>query len=90
MLVLVIIPVYSVIQLCLTLCGPMGYSLPGSFAHAIFQARIGMGCHFLLQGILLIQGLNPGLLYLLHWQLDYLVLEPNSEKAMAPHSSTLA
>ena len=27
-----------------------------------------MGCHFLLQGIFLIQGLNLGLLCLLHWQ----------------------
>ena len=26
-------------QLCLTLCDPMGYSLPGSFVHGIFQAR---------------------------------------------------
>ena len=26
-----------------------------------------MGCHFLLQGIFLTQGLNPGLLHLLHW-----------------------
>ena len=31
----------------------------------------GVGCHFLLQGILLIQGLNP---CLLHWQVDSLSL----------------
>ena len=30
----------------------------------------GVGCHFLLQGILLIQGSNPHLLWLLHWQED--------------------
>ena len=30
----------SVAQLCLTLCGPMDCSLPGSSAHGIFQARI--------------------------------------------------
>ena len=27
-----------------------------------------MGCHAFLQGIFLTQGLNPSLLYLLHWQ----------------------
>ena len=26
--------------LCLTLCNPVDYSLPGSFVHRIFQARI--------------------------------------------------
>ena len=29
-----------VTQLCLTLCDPMGYSLPGSSVHGILQARI--------------------------------------------------
>ena len=33
-----------------------------------------MGCHFLLQGIIPTQGLNPGLLCLLHWQADSLPL----------------
>ena len=28
----------------------------------------GVGCHFLLQGVFLIWGSNPHLLYLLHWQ----------------------
>ena len=32
----------------------------------IFQARIRVGCHFLLQRIILTQGLNPCLLCLLH------------------------
>ena len=50
-------------------CNPIDCSLPGSSAHEIFQARItGVGCHFLLQGIFLIQGLN---LHLLHWQVDH-------------------
>ena len=35
--------------------------------------NIGVGCHFLLQGIFLIQGSNPGLL---HWQADALTSEP--------------
>ena len=30
----------------------------------------GVGCHSLLQGIFPIQGSNPGLLHLLHWQAD--------------------
>ena len=30
----------EVVQSCLTLCNPMDYSLPGSFTHGIFQARI--------------------------------------------------
>ena len=29
-----------VTQLCLTLCNPMAYSLPGSSVHGIFQAKI--------------------------------------------------
>ena len=33
-----------------------------------------MGCHFLFQGIVPIQGSNPSLLYLLHWQVDSLPL----------------
>ena len=34
----------------------------------------GLGCHFLLQGIFLNQGLNSSLLHLLHWQTDSLLL----------------
>ena len=30
----------EVAQLCLTLCNPMDSSLPGSFVHGIFLARI--------------------------------------------------
>jgi len=36
----------------------------------------GMGCLALLQGIFLTQGLNPRLLYLLHWQTGSLPLMP--------------
>ena len=35
-------------QSCLTLCGPIDCSLPGSSAHAISETK--MGCHFLFQG----------------------------------------
>ena len=61
----------SVTELCLTLCDPMDYSLPGSSIHGILQARILECCHFLLQGIFPTQGLN---LCLLHWQVDSLPL----------------
>ena len=41
---------------------PMDCSLPGSSVHGIFPGKnTGVGCHFLLQEIFLIQGLNPGL-----------------------------
>jgi len=46
---------------------PMDYSPLCSSVHGIFQ-NTGVGCHFLLQGIFLTQGLNPGLLHFLHWQ----------------------
>ena len=36
--------------------------------------RQGVGCHFLLQGIFLTQGLNLCLLHLLHWQAGSILL----------------
>ena len=48
---------------------PLSWNFPGK--------NSGAGCHFLLQGIFLTQGLNPHLLYLLlllHWQADSLPL----------------
>ena len=52
-----------------TLCDPMDCSPSSSFVHGILQARIltGVGSHFLLQGIVLIQGWNP----CLHWQAKF-------------------
>ena len=48
------------------------------------------GCHFLLQGLFLTQGLNPSLLYLLHWQEDSLPLShpgsPQTHTAAAAKS----
>ena len=52
-----------VIQSCLTLCNPMGCSLPGSFAHGLLQTRILECCHALFQGIFPTQGSNPGPLH---------------------------
>ena len=58
-------------QLCPTLCSPMDCSMPGSFVHWISRKNTRVGCHFLLQGIFLIQGSNP---HLLHWQANSLPL----------------
>ena len=50
------------LQLCPTPCHPMDHSLllcPWDFS----GKNTGVGCHALLQGIFLTQGLNPGLLH---------------------------
>ena len=54
-------------------CNPMDCSPPGSSVHGILQARTGVGCHFLLQGIFPTQELNPGLLHCrqILYQLSY-------------------
>ena len=44
------------------LCDPTDCSLPSSSLHGIFQARSGVGCHFLLQGIFPTWRSNPHLL----------------------------
>ena len=52
----------EVAQSCLTLCDPIDCSLPGSSVHGILPGNsTEVGCHFLLQGIFLTQGSNPGL-----------------------------
>ena len=48
-------------QSCLILCDPMDCSPPGSSVHGTPGKNTGTDCHFLLQGIFLTQGLNPGL-----------------------------
>jgi len=63
--------VHSVAKLCTNLCDPMDYGLPGSSIHGIFQEKVEVGCHFLLQGIFLTQRSN---LCLLHFQADSLPL----------------
>ena len=43
-----------------TLCDPMDCSPPGSYVHGDSPGKnIGVGCHFLLQGIFPTQGSNP-------------------------------
>ena len=52
----------EVAQLCLTLCNPMGCSPTRLFHLWNFLGKsTGVGCYFLLQGIFLTQGSNPGL-----------------------------
>ena len=51
-----------VAQSCPTLCDPMHCSPPGSSVHGDSPGKnAGVGCHSLLQGIFLTQGLNPSL-----------------------------
>ena len=50
----------EVAQSCPTRFDPMDCSLPGSSIHGIFQARV-LEYFFLLQGIFLTLGLDPGL-----------------------------
>ena len=47
---------------------PLSIGFPGK--------NTGVSCHFLLEGIFLTQGLNPGLLCLLHGQVGFLSLAP--------------
>ena len=49
-----------VAQSCLTLCDPVDCSPPGFPVHGDSPYKnTGVGCHALLQGIFLTQGLNP-------------------------------
>ena len=48
----------------------------------------GLGCHFLLQGIFPIQGLNPYLLCLLYWQADSLLLSLYRWATWEPQTDT--
>ena len=51
-------------QSCLTLWDAMECIPPGSSVNGIVPGKdTGVGCHFLLQGIFLTQGSNPGLLH---------------------------
>ena len=56
------------------LCNPMGCSPPGSSVQEFSRQEHWSGCHFLLQGIFLTQGLNQCRLCILHWQANSLLL----------------
>ena len=59
----------KLLQSCLTLCDPMVSGSPGFSVHGDSLGKnTRVGCHALLQGIFLTQGLNPHLLCHLHWQ----------------------
>ena len=83
---------FSHVQLFATLCFSVHGILPGK--------NIGVGCHFLLQGIFPNQGSNRHLLCLLHWQKGSLRLAPVIyfiyssiylwRRRWQPHSSVLA
>ena len=75
-------PKCSVTQLCLTLSNPVDCSPPGSSVHGIISKNTGVGCHFLLQGIFLTQGLNLHLLRLLPWQADSVPLSHLGSRRM--------
>ena len=67
-------------KLRLTLCNFMDCSPPGSFVHEDSPSKnTGVGCHAILQGIFLTQGLNLSLLCLLHWQMGSLPLAPTGK-----------
>ena len=55
-------------QSCLTFCGPMDCSPPGSYVHGIFQARIVEWVAISLPANLPHPGIESCLLCLLHWQ----------------------
>ena len=59
------------LQSCVTLCNPTDCSTLGSSLHGIFQGKMPSS-----RGIFLIQGSNPHLLHLLHWQAESLPLAP--------------
>ena len=46
----------------------MGFSRQAPVSMGFSKQNTVVGCHFLLQGIFLIQGSNPQLLYLLHYR----------------------
>ena len=56
--VCVCVRAHALTQSCPTLCGPMNYSPPSFSVHGILQAKIP---EWVLQGIFLTQGSNPGL-----------------------------
>ena len=59
------------------LCSPMDWSPPRLLCAWDSPGKnTRVGCHALLQGIFLIQGWNPHLLGLLHWQAGSLPLAP--------------
>ena len=69
------------LQSRLTLCDPMNHSPPGSSVFPGKNTRV--GCHALLQGSFLTQGLNLHLIRLLHQQAGSLSLVPLGSESVS-------
>ena len=65
----------AVTRSCPTHCDPMDRTRQAPLSMGFSRQESWSG-HALLQGIFLTPGLNPGLLCLLHWQMDSLPLAP--------------
>ena len=61
-------------QSCPTLCNSMDYNHQAPLSMEFSMQEYWSGCHFLLQGIFPIQGLNPHFQSLLHWEVGFLPL----------------
>ena len=85
---LIEIHVCSIAQLCLILCDPMDCSPTRLLCPWCSPGKIpGLGCHAFLQEIFLIQGSNPSLLCLPHWQEDSLTLSHLGSCRLSQHQS---
>ena len=77
-----------VAQSCPTLCNPMDCSPPGFSVHGDSPGKnTGVGCHALLQGTFLTQGLNPGLPHC-RWILYRLSHQGSPINCIAKNNST--
>ena len=74
-------------HLRLTPCNPTDYSLPGSSAMDAPGKNIGVGFHFLLQGIFPTQRSNPPLLHLLH--LEHILYHLSHQGSPSPPFSSV-
>ena len=85
-----ILPVCLGAQSCPTLCNPRDCSPPGSSVLGDSPGKnTGVGCHALLQGIFLTQGLKPCLLWLLHCVLILYPLSHRGSPWCILHSSRM-
>ena len=73
----------KLLQSCLTLCDAIDCSPPARVLCPWDSPgkNTGVGCHALLQGIFLTQGLKPSFLHLLYWQVYPLALAPPGKSA---------
>ena len=77
---------WTVSQLCPTLCNPLNCSLPGSSVHGISEARIlGWVAIFSFRRSSR-PGIKPKFLRLLHGQTDPLLSEPPGKPQIHPES----